>query len=438
MSDNKRLKRGTINSFRSRWKFRLSRTYFPPLIYFLLSVILSFSPIFPAWSADTPMKIILIGGKKSHGPGEHDFHRGIKLFKNFLEASPEVRDNKSIAIEAYPYAWPRNEALEEASTLVFYFDGVNAHPLLNANHRKQIDKLMRRGVGLIALHQAFTIPRDDTTIEFQRWLGGARYGMADRTTTSAHFIPRGKHPVSRGISEFTYYDEFYPTIQFNPKDEKLTPILVSNLHVEFADNKPVSTDRSPRTVAWAFERDGGGRSFGFSGGHYVTAWDEPAVRKMLLNAVFWTARLEVPKDGVHTDVDRHASMQLAFPSYMRGLITESVVSRAADNKVLHFPWGRLDWYVSGELGNSDTMTTGLATVLPGKSNPRHFHPDCDEVLHVVQGHIRHTMNERVVEMIAGDTVSIPAGTYHNATNIGTEDAVLAISFSSAWREAVGE
>jgi quercetin dioxygenase-like cupin family protein len=35
-------------------------------------------------------------------------------------------------------------------------------------------------------------------------------------------------------------------------------------------------------------------------------------------------------------------------------------------------------------------------------------------------------------------VSIPAGVRHNAKNIGTEDAVLAISYSSATRKVVGE
>ena len=61
----------------------------------------------------------------------------------------------------------------------------------------------------------------------------------------------------------------------------------------------------------------------------------------------------------------------------------------------------------------------------------------DEILHVVSGTISHTMNEVTVEMNAGDTVSIPQGVLHNAKNIGTTDAVLAISFSSAYREAVG-
>lgn len=119
-------------------------------------------------------------------------------------------------------------------------------------------------------------------------------------------------------------------------------------------------------------------------------------------------------------------------------IKEAIVTRPAQNSVLPQPWGELTWYVSRELGNSDTMTVGQAVIKPGQQNPRHFHPNCDEVLHVVQGHIRHSMNDKTVEMRAGDTVSIPQGVKHNATNIGTEDAVLAISFSSADRQVVGE
>jgi oxalate decarboxylase/phosphoglucose isomerase-like protein (cupin superfamily) len=43
-----------------------------------------------------------------------------------------------------------------------------------------------------------------------------------------------------------------------------------------------------------------------------------------------------------------------------------------------------------------------------------------------------------VEMAAGDTISIPSGRIHNARNIGTGEAELMISFSSADRQVVGE
>ena len=56
----------------------------------------------------------------------------------------------------------------------------------------------------------------------------------------------------------------------------------------------------------------------------------------------------------------------------------------------------------------------------------------------LQGHIMHIMNDVTVDMRAGDVVSIPRGVMHNARNIGTEDAILMVSFSSADRLVVGE
>jgi hypothetical protein len=51
-------------------------------------------------------------------------------------------------------------------------------------------------------------------------------------------------------------------------------------------------------LAWTFERPNGGRSFCFSGLHYLTAFDQPQLKKMLLNAICWTSGLTVPPQGV--------------------------------------------------------------------------------------------------------------------------------------------
>ncbi|MGC5170124.1 cupin domain-containing protein [Microbacterium sp. DT81.1] len=101
-------------------------------------------------------------------------------------------------------------------------------------------------------------------------------------------------------------------------------------------------------------------------------------------------------------------------------------------------WGRLEWMVAGRLGNSDTLTVGRCYIRPGQQNPPHFHPNCDEVLHVLQGTIRHRVDETYVEMGPGDTISIPSGSVHNATNLGEDEAIFVITFSSAERETVGE
>ena len=109
-----------------------------------------------------------------------------------------------------------------------------------------------------------------------------------------------------------------------------------------------------------------------------------------------------------------------------------------DVAVERFEWGRLEWMVSGEMGNSDTMTVGKCYIEPGMGNPWHYHPNCDEVLHVMVGTIRKHVGDAYFDMGPGDTISIPIGAMHRAENIGEDESELLICYDSAYREVVGE
>jgi len=116
---------------------------------------------FSAAALPDPVKeVVLIGGTKSHGIGEHDFPHGIVLLKEFLDRSPDLGN---VRVIAFPAGWPADPgALDGASTLVLYFDGLQggdeSHPLLNSAQRAQFEKLMKDGVGVVALHQTSTVP----------------------------------------------------------------------------------------------------------------------------------------------------------------------------------------------------------------------------------------------------------------------------------------
>jgi quercetin dioxygenase-like cupin family protein len=115
------------------------------------------------------------------------------------------------------------------------------------------------------------------------------------------------------------------------------------------------------------------------------------------------------------------------------------VLRKGQAEVVETDWGRLTWLASGKLGNSSSMTVGQCLIRPGKANPRHSHPNCEEVLYVLAGRVRHTVDGGgEAELGPGDVVSVPPDAIHNARNIGKEDAVLAISFSSPDRQTRGE
>jgi type 1 glutamine amidotransferase len=122
-----------------------------------------------------------------------------------------------------------------------------------------------------------------------------------------------EHPVSRGVQPFQIVEEYYYDLRFKPQDPRFTSIIqVPDLEAENPQGK---------IVAWAIERDDGGRGFGTSLGHFYGNWKNEYYRKLLLNAVVWTAGMEVPEGGVKSDfyTDKQVT-RLLFGNSYKGLI----------------------------------------------------------------------------------------------------------------------
>jgi hypothetical protein len=61
-------------------------------------------------------------------------------------------------------------------------------------------------------------------------------------------------------------------------------------------------NHEPQHVMWVAEREGKGRGFGFTGGHFHKNWGNNDQRKLVLNAILWVAHIDVPKGGVESTV----------------------------------------------------------------------------------------------------------------------------------------
>jgi quercetin dioxygenase-like cupin family protein len=101
-----------------------------------------------------------------------------------------------------------------------------------------------------------------------------------------------------------------------------------------------------------------------------------------------------------------------------------------------FEWGTLKWLCNAKLSPGSEQTVGLCHIWPGKRNPRHFHPNCEEVLVMLAGTGQHSFDDEMFELHRGSVIRIPAGVHHNMANAGTETIVCLISFSSGHRETV--
>ncbi|MEO6803118.1 MAG: ThuA domain-containing protein [Granulicella sp.] len=393
-----------------------------------------------AAAAPSGPTIVLIGGAKQGYPRtEHDYPDGISAIERLIKGSPQFQALNPV-VKSFPTGFPSDlSQIADADVVLMYF-GMDyrtmSDVLDNEPRRAAMGRLMAKGVGLIALHQASTVPNQASLIPMADWLGGVRFGMADRTTEIAQIRISGasKNPIANGLKPFEYLDEFYPTITFS-KTDKVTPILTAKTHTQTRNNEPVFEEPpADHVIAWAAERPNGGRSFAFTSGHYLLTFDQPQIRTMLLNAILWTTKRDVPPAGSTTNAP---TMPRGGSRAASAAPAPSLLPRA-DAQVLAQPWGKLEWFASRALGNSTSMTVGMATISPGKENPIHYHPNCDEILHVLQGHIMNRVGDKVYEMRAGDTVTVPEGTPHNARNIGKDDAVLSISYNSPDRIAIGE
>jgi quercetin dioxygenase-like cupin family protein len=118
---------------------------------------------------------------------------------------------------------------------------------------------------------------------------------------------------------------------------------------------------------------------------------------------------------------------------------ETRVIRGRDVETQTKPWGTIKWNVGGPGFRDVGLTCGIVTIRPGAANPIHAHPNCDEILQVMEGSVEHTLPEGgTVRLEAGDTIVISRGKSHQARNIGQKEAVLAVAFNSWDRQVENE
>ena len=253
-------------------------------------------------------KIVMVAGTPSHGKGDHEFNAGTWLFKKVLDQQPTV-----LAVPYYN-GWPKDpSAFDNADAIVFYADGGNGHPAIQGDRLALINKLAQDGVGIACLHYGVEVPKDRGGPEFLDWIGGyfeAWWSVNPHWTAKFEKFP--DHPIARGVKPFEINDEWYYHMRFRPEMKGVTPILTAVPPANTLDrpdgphsgNPDVrKTLGQPQHVGWAAERAGGGRGFGFTGGHFHKNWSNDNFRKVVLNALLWVAHAEVPENGVESKLE---------------------------------------------------------------------------------------------------------------------------------------
>jgi len=244
-------------------------------------------------------KIVLVAGRPSHGPGEHEFFAGCALLMKMLHQTPGV-----FPIMA-SNGWPRKpDTFKGAKSVVFFMDGGGGHPIIHKEHKEVVQKLMDAGVGFVNLHYAVEYPKSQSDHIFN-WLGGYyETGFSTNPHWIADFGSLPQHPITRGVKPFYIKDEWYFNIRFRAEDKGVTPILQA-MPPDSKRGTEAAREHKGRAeiLAWAFDRADDGRSFGFTGGHFHKNWGDENFRRLVVNAILWTAKVNVPKDGAKVELD---------------------------------------------------------------------------------------------------------------------------------------
>lgn len=246
-------------------------------------------------------KVVLIAGTPSNKPGQHEYFAGCALLMDWLKAIPGV------APVMVAEGWPKNEdVLKDARCVLLFMDGGDKLSFLEPARWARMQALVDAGTGLVMLHQGIDCPPEKAA-DFKNWFGAAFQGdIGCRGHWDVKFETLPDHLITRGLTPFELpKDGWLYNLHFAEKG--VTPVLACAMpdSSRKTDDAKAHAGRA-ETVAWAYERPNGGRSFGFTGCDLHANWAEANQRKLLLNGILWSAKMDIPKDGWSSTVTPEA------------------------------------------------------------------------------------------------------------------------------------
>lgn len=230
--------------------------------------------------------ILLIGHKPDHPPRCHEYLSTCELLAKCL------RQTKGIEA-VVSNGWPTDAKLLERTDAIVLYTSPGAEIVLAEKSAAAFEAMMKRGVGLVAIHWATGVHKKNVGRLGKRWyasLGGGWPHFAGITMGKSPLVQKDPaHPVCRGWKRYEISDEFY----FSPVIHEKGKVLLE-----------VTARGKPLPVGWTIERADGGRAFGTTLGHFHRNFGLVPFRRMLINGIIWSAGLEVPAKGAPCKLDK--------------------------------------------------------------------------------------------------------------------------------------
>ena len=234
------------------------------------------------FAAETPLRIFIRAGRKTHGPagnGQHDGPTFLKEWTQMLKERGAVVNGK--------IGFPTAEELENTDVIVLYTEEGGR---INAADRANLDKFLKRGGGIAAIHDS--VCGNDA----QWWktiIGGAwEHGYSKWLE---HEVPiyytSQDNPIIEGASNFEFDDEIYYDLHMMPEAKILAGSWTPDRR-NTRGNRLMQHIYDVCPQMWTYEKDGH-RAFVSIPGHHYKSFNLPHFRAVLLRGIAWAGKREV-------------------------------------------------------------------------------------------------------------------------------------------------
>jgi hypothetical protein len=286
---------------------------------FALLLLVSLS--FHASAQNVPTKTIyFLAGPKDHagpeGSGRHETRRDLLVMQHCIDSISNATGVKIITKFSYMRNALDIEDLKGVDAIIVECSAESsskerAHPLFppsGTNTRSydtptlaylaQLDSLHKAGMGIMVLHWGITTTNQKATQYYLSWFGSSSLSGYTRNPLGYWEVKpieaAKNHPILRGVGPFNYKDEIFSRMVVNPGDPYRTDLLTGTIT---RSNQGTS---DPLGIATAYDKNGA-RGVLWGGMDYHSALLNENYRRFVLNAILWTAGIEVPKGGVKSN-----------------------------------------------------------------------------------------------------------------------------------------
>src|SRR5579864_767724 len=118
---------------------------------------------------------------------------------------------------------------------------------------------------------------------------------------------------------------------------------------------------------------------------------------------------------------------------LTNLMPSCLVTESKDIDPVVYNWGAVKWVANGDVAPGCEQSFGIVHILPGQTNPEHWHTAAEEIVVMLQGECEVRAEGGRFRIHPGQTLYIPLGARHELTGVGWEPAVYMCSFSASMR-----